>query len=63
MLNKLLKQDVVRELKPEDKPLVEAGKAVDFMIMILTVRNGEENIRENYAKFDGTLAILPPSLL
>lgn len=36
VLNKLIKQDIIREVEPGGAPVVEAGKVVDFMIMILT---------------------------
>lgn len=36
VLNKLLKQDVIKEVVPGDTPIIEAGKTCDFMAMILT---------------------------
>jgi metal transporter CNNM len=36
VLNKLLRQDVIKEAKPGGKPIVEAGKPIDSMIMILS---------------------------
>ena len=43
VLNKLIKQDIIREVVPGGKPVVEAGKVVDFMIMILTVSSHDFN--------------------
>ena len=37
VLNKLLRQDVIKEVEPGGKPIIESGKTVDFMAMILTV--------------------------
>jgi len=36
VLNKLLRQDVIREVEPGGKPIIESGKTVDFIAMILT---------------------------
>ena len=37
VLHRLLRQDVIREVEPDGKPIIESGKTVDFMAMILTV--------------------------
>jgi len=36
VLNKLLRQDVIKEVHPDGIPIIESGKTVDFMAMILT---------------------------
>ncbi|KAL5260870.1 hypothetical protein ACHWQZ_G006790 [Mnemiopsis leidyi] len=36
VLHRLLRQDVIREVEPDGKPIIESGKTVDFMAMILT---------------------------
>lgn len=36
VLNRLLRQDVIKEVKPEGKPIIESGVTVNFMAMILT---------------------------
>ncbi|XP_063690973.1 unextended protein-like [Bolinopsis microptera] len=36
VLNRLLRQDVIKEVKPDGKPVIESGVTVNFMAMILT---------------------------